>query len=61
MLTLSRMGAMVIPPMPSFYNHPRTVDDIVDYTVARILDQFGLEVRGVPRWTGEMGVGPSSQ
>jgi 4-hydroxy-3-polyprenylbenzoate decarboxylase len=57
MLTLSRMGAMVIPPMPSFYNHPRTVDDIVDYTVARILDQFGLEVRGVARWTGEMGVG----
>jgi 4-hydroxy-3-polyprenylbenzoate decarboxylase len=57
MLTLSRMGAMVIPPMPSFYNHPRTVDDIVDYTVARILDQFGLEVRGAARWTGEMGVG----
>jgi 4-hydroxy-3-polyprenylbenzoate decarboxylase len=51
------MGAMVIPPMPSFYNHPRSIDDIVDYTVARILDQFGLEVRGVPRWTGEMGVG----
>jgi 3-polyprenyl-4-hydroxybenzoate decarboxylase len=33
------------------------VDDIVDDTVARIFDQFGLEVRGVPRWTGEMGVG----
>jgi 4-hydroxy-3-polyprenylbenzoate decarboxylase len=57
MLTLSRMGAMVMPPLPAFYNHPRTIDDIVDYTVARLLDQFGLEVRGAERWVGEMGVG----
>jgi 4-hydroxy-3-polyprenylbenzoate decarboxylase len=57
MLALSRMGAVVIPPMPAFYNHPRTVDDIIDYTVARILDQFGVEVAGAARWVGEMGVG----
>jgi flavin prenyltransferase len=57
MLTLARMGAMVMPPLPAFYNHPRTIDDIVDYTVARMLDQFGLEVRGADRWVGEMGVG----
>jgi 4-hydroxy-3-polyprenylbenzoate decarboxylase len=56
MLKLSRMGAMVVPPMPAFYNHPRTVDDIVDYTVARLLDSFGLEVRGAARWQGEMGL-----
>ena len=56
MLKLSRMGAVILPPMPAFYNHPRTVDDVVDYTVARMLDQFGIEVRGAPRWTGEMGV-----
>jgi 4-hydroxy-3-polyprenylbenzoate decarboxylase len=56
MLTLSRAGAVIIPPMPAFYNHPRTVDDIVDYTVARMLDQFGLEVVGAERWVGEMGV-----
>jgi 4-hydroxy-3-polyprenylbenzoate decarboxylase len=56
MLTLSRMGAVVLPPVPAFYNHPRTVDDIVDHTVARILDQFGLEIRGAPRWSGDMGV-----
>jgi len=43
--------------LPAFYNHPRTIDDIVDYTVARMLDQFGLEVRGAARWVGEMGVG----
>jgi 4-hydroxy-3-polyprenylbenzoate decarboxylase len=57
MLTLSRMGAVVMPPVPAFYNHPRTVDDIVDFTVARLADQFGLEVRGAERWVGEMGVG----
>ncbi len=57
MLRLSRAGAVILPPMPAFYNHPRTVDDIVDHTVARILDQFGIEVPGATRWSGEMGVG----
>src|SRR5688572_5363609 len=57
MLKLSRMGAVVLPPMPAFYNHPQTVDDIVDHTVSRVLDQFGVEVSGAARWTGEMGVG----
>jgi flavin prenyltransferase len=59
MLKLSRMGAVVLPPMPAFYNHPRTVDDIVDHTVSRVLDQFGLDVSGAARWSGEMGVGPA--
>ena len=57
MLKVSRAGAMILPPMPAFYNHPRTVDDVVDHTVSRVLDQFGVEVSGVERWTGEMGVG----
>ena len=57
MLKLSRMGTVVLPPMPAFYNHPRTVDDVVDHTVSRVLDQFGLDVSGVERWSGEMGVG----
>jgi 4-hydroxy-3-polyprenylbenzoate decarboxylase len=57
MLKLSRMGAVVLPPMPAFYNHPRTIDDVVDHTVSRVLDQFGLETSGAERWTGEMGVG----
>ena len=59
MLKLSRMGAVVLPPMPAFYNHPRTVDDVIDHTVSRVLDQFGLDVAGSERWTGEMGVGGS--
>ncbi|HEY6362556.1 MAG TPA: UbiX family flavin prenyltransferase [Vicinamibacterales bacterium] len=57
MLKLSRMGAVILPPVPAFYNHPRTVDDVVEHTVTRMLDQFGIEVPGAVRWTGEMGVG----
>ena len=57
MLKLSRMGAVMLPPMPAFYNHPQTVDDVVEHTVSRVLDQFGLDPGGSARWTGEMGVG----
>jgi 4-hydroxy-3-polyprenylbenzoate decarboxylase len=59
MLKLSRMGAVILPPMPAFYNNPRSLADIVEHTVARMLDQFGIEVPGAPRWSGEMGVGTS--
>jgi flavin prenyltransferase len=57
MLKLSRMGAVVFPPVPAFYHNPQTLDDIVDHTVARMLDQFGIEFEGSPRWAGKMGVG----
>ena len=57
MLKLSRTGVVILPPLPAFYNHPRTIDDLVDQSVARMLDQFGLEVSGVERWAGEMGAG----
>jgi 4-hydroxy-3-polyprenylbenzoate decarboxylase len=57
MLRLSRMGAVILPPMPAFYNQPQSIDDIVDHTVWRVLDQFGIEAAGAPRWSGEMGVG----
>lgn len=60
MLKLSRMGVVILPPMPAFYNNPQTVDEIVNHTVARVLDQFGIEVAGMPRWSGEMGVGRAS-
>ncbi len=58
MLKLSRMGTVILPPMPAFYTHPRSLDEIVDQTVGRMLDQFGLDVSGAARWSGEMGVGP---
>jgi 4-hydroxy-3-polyprenylbenzoate decarboxylase len=57
MLKLSRMGVVIFPPLPAFYTHPATLDEVVDHTVARMLDQFGIKVPGSPRWTGEMNVG----
>jgi len=54
MLKLSRMGAVVMPPVPAFYSRPTSVDDIVNHSVARMLDLFGVDVPGTPRWTGEM-------
>ena len=52
LVALAEIGAVVLPPMPAFYNRPRTVDDIVDHTVARILDRLGIEQALVPEWTG---------
>lgn len=52
MLELSRIGAMVMPPVPAFYNEPTTVADLVEHLTARILDQFGLELPGAKRWSG---------
>jgi flavin prenyltransferase len=57
MLKLSRMGAVVMPPMPAFYTRPQSLDDVVNHTVARLLDQFGIDAPGLARWTGDMGMG----
>jgi 4-hydroxy-3-polyprenylbenzoate decarboxylase len=54
MLKLARMGVTILPPVPAFYNHPRTIEELVDHTVMRILDQFGIHVDLMPRWDGEM-------
>jgi len=50
MLELARIGVSMVPPMPAFYQRPASLDDIVDHIVARILDQFGLELPGTSRW-----------
>ena len=52
MLALSRMGVAMVPPMPAFYNHPQSVDDITQHIVARVLDQFALEHPHARRWQG---------
>lgn len=52
MLALTRMGAVVFPPVPAFYNRPRTIDAIVHHIVGRLLDQFGLDIPGLQRWSG---------
>jgi len=50
MTQLSEMGAIISPPMPAFYQRPETIDDIVDQTVGRALDLFGLDTGIVKRW-----------
>jgi 4-hydroxy-3-polyprenylbenzoate decarboxylase len=52
MLSLSEAGAIILPAMPGFYNHPASVDDIVNFTVSRILDQLGIENNLIKRWDG---------
>ena len=52
MLALSRMGVVMVPPMPAFYNAPQSLDDVVDHVVSRVLDQFGLSAPQGRRWTG---------
>jgi 4-hydroxy-3-polyprenylbenzoate decarboxylase len=54
MLRLSRAGAVVYPPVPSFYNHPESLEDMVNYICVRVLDQFGLHLAGVKRWDGTL-------
>ena len=54
MLRLSRVGAVILPPSPGFYQHPQSVQDIVDFVVARVLDQIGVPHALMQRW-GEEG------
>ena len=51
MAAVTEMGAIVMPPVPAFYPWPKTVDDIIDHTVGRALDLFGLDT-GITRWEG---------
>ncbi len=55
MLTLSEMGAIIAPVMPAFYNRPQSLDDIVNHSVGRMLDLFGIDSGNVKRWKTEEG------
>jgi 4-hydroxy-3-polyprenylbenzoate decarboxylase len=50
MLKLARLGVVILPPNPGFYQQPETIADLVDFVVARILDQLGLDNDLSPRW-----------
>jgi 4-hydroxy-3-polyprenylbenzoate decarboxylase len=50
MLTLTRMGAIMMPASPGFYHDPKSVDDLVDFMVARLLDHLGVDQHLVKRW-----------
>lgn len=56
MLRLSRAGAVILPPNPGFYHHPQSVGDLVDFVVARILDQLGVSHALMQRWGAEPGI-----
>ena len=57
MLKLSRMGVVIFPPVPAFYSRPQTIEDLVDHTAMRILDQFGIHTTASRRWDGGVPVG----
>ena len=50
MTSLSEMGAIIAPPVPALYTKPETIDDIIDQTLARLLDLFDLELAALKRW-----------
>jgi 4-hydroxy-3-polyprenylbenzoate decarboxylase len=52
MLALSRIGAVIFPPVPAFYNEPSTIAELVEHLTARILDQFDLNLPTARRWSG---------
>jgi 4-hydroxy-3-polyprenylbenzoate decarboxylase len=50
--SLAEMGAVILPPMPAFYNRPKQIDELVTHTLARVLDRLGLPHAMVPEWQG---------
>jgi flavin prenyltransferase len=51
MMQVTEMGAVVMPPVPAFYSQPQSIDDIIDHSVGRAIDLFGMESGIVKRWT----------
>jgi flavin prenyltransferase len=57
---LAEMGVVILPPMPAFYNRPKQIEEIVDHTLARVLDRLRLPQSLVPEWRGEPPPPPSA-
>ncbi len=55
MTSVTEMGGIIFPPLPSFYHQPASIDEMVDHTVARVIDLFGLDHTLAPRWNGIKG------
>jgi len=53
---LARIGAVIFPPVPAFYNRPKSLEDIVDQSCMRMLDQLNVDIESAPRWGEEGGV-----
>jgi len=52
MAKLTEMGAIIFPPVPAFYHKPRTIQDLIDHTVGKVLDIFDIKHNLFPRWSG---------
>ncbi|MDI6725738.1 MAG: UbiX family flavin prenyltransferase [Smithellaceae bacterium] len=52
MIKLAAMGVVILPPLPAFYFHPKSIDDIIDHSIGKILDQFGIRHDLFQRWGG---------
>lgn len=52
MTTAAELGAVILPPMPAFYHKPQTIDEIINQTIGKVLDQFGLDAALFKRWSG---------
>lgn len=59
MTAVTEMGGIVFPPLPAFYQKPQSIDEMVDQTVGRVLDLFGLEQSLAPQWQGLKAVKPA--
>lgn len=61
MVQVTEMGGVIFPPVPAFYSHTKTVDGLVNHTVGRVLDLFGVEHNRIKRWKGIKGAPEPSQ
>lgn len=52
MVAVTEAGAVVLPPVPAFYHRPATIEDLLQHTVGKVLDQFGIEHQAFKRWQG---------
>lgn len=52
MAAVTEMGGVIFPPVPAFYSHAKSIDDLVNHTVGRVLDLFGVEHENITRWKG---------
>ncbi|HEY9640793.1 MAG TPA: flavin prenyltransferase UbiX [Coleofasciculaceae cyanobacterium] len=53
--TLAEAGARIVPAIPAWYHHPQTIEDLVDFVIARALDQLGIDCVPLKRWEGHLG------
>lgn len=61
MTAVTEMGAIVFPPLPSFYHRPASIDELVDHSVDRVLDLLGIDNPAAPRWPGMRAAGEAAE